>query len=127
MTAMGVSRFGCDMSFLRGNGDKDPDQRAAAGAILEFDMAADQFRPFSHGNEPEAGVALLAKAFTVILNLHGHSLRGAGKPYFGLLRTGMACNVVQRFLQDAIEVGGRFARYLPLAARLRIPDGNAGT
>src|SRR5262249_15381115 len=85
--------------------DRQFHQRPTLRWPLEFNLPSEQLGPFSHRNQPNSLAGLnCRKPRTVVLNFELQVLRSKQQPDPGFLRARVANDVVQSFLQYAINV-----------------------
>ena len=101
------------MDFRFFPGDIKPNERATLRPGRYLKHAANQFSTFAHSDQPDPALHLFRhKARAMILHFKLQEIRRKLQPDPGFARSGMPAHIIQRFLQDAIDVhaGARFHR-----------------
>src|SRR5215472_11420534 len=84
--------------------------RAPARGGLKTDAAAEQFGPFPHGHHPQTPpAAVSAEASATVLDFEFEAALAEVEAHPGFLRARVARDIVQCFLQYAIDVNRRIA------------------
>src|SRR5579862_2288268 len=111
---------GSGMGHLRRQWHRHAHQHSALIALGEFDGAIHQPRPFAHRDQAQTLRELLLKSDALVLHLEHNCLCKETQPHRRALGLRMPGDVVQRFLNDAIEVNGNLPVQFAALARLLI-------
>src|SRR5580704_15166167 len=85
--------------------DFQTNQRSALHGLDELDLPAEQLRPFPHRDQTNARPrGVFYKSCAVVFDLKLQRLSQEAKPHPGFASPGVASQVIQSLLQDAVNM-----------------------